>query len=307
MGKVIDPAGGPAVPEELVRLVARRAEGDGTTGSVIPFVSFLRAGRPTPTRHGVSEHTICLVVQGGKRLQVGPERYAYGAGGYMMSAVEIPVAGQITAASSGRPYLAVRVGLPVAEIAAVVIEAKIDLSGRPAPPSPATFVGQADAPLLDCFLRLVRLLDEPAEAAAFLATGVRREIAYRLLAGPHGPLIYRSVRPAHVGVGKAIEWLRAHFDQPVDIQALARTSRMSVSSLRHEFKATTAMAPLQFQKQLRLQEARRLLFTGEVDAGTAAFRVGYESPSQFSREYRRLFGAPPMKDLRSLRGSAVPV
>jgi AraC-like DNA-binding protein len=243
--------------------------------------------------------SLCLVVQGDKRLLVGRETYHYGAGWYVMSALEFPTSGQVTRASTTAPYLAVRLTFDVREIAEIIVDAELAPSALPGARGPAVFVGAADHRLIGCLLRLLQLLDEP-EAGAFLAGAIKREIIYRLLRSERGPLIYRSVKPASLGIGRAIDWLRRHFDQPIDIAALARASRMSVSGLRHEFKAVTALAPLQFQKQLRLQEARRLLMAGEVDAGTAAFRVGYESPSQFSREYRRMFGAPPMQDIRKL-------
>lgn len=269
--------------QELIRLAKRLATKDGETATAIPFVSLLRADRPSALRRGIIEPSLCLIVQGKKKLMVGRTTHRYGAWSYTASAIDFPTAGEITDA----PYLAVRVKLDVRELAELAAEA---------PPAratgPAVFVAAADPAMLGCFLKLVQLVDEP-----LLAPPVRRELAYRLLKSPHGALVHRSVKPAHLGVGRAVDWLRQHFDQPIDVDALARQSRMSVSALRHEFKAATALAPLQFQKQLRLQEARRLLLAGEVDAGTAAFRVGYQSPSQFSREYRRMFGAPPIRDV----------
>jgi AraC-like DNA-binding protein len=288
---------------ELLRLVSRRARGEGTTATGIPALSLLRSSRPSELRHGIIQPSLCLVVQGGKQIQVDRESYAYGAGSYVMSAIEYPTSGRITVATPSVPYLAIRIALDVHELADVIAHAELALARPPARRAPAVFVGAAERPLLGCMLRLVQLADEP-DSAAFLAAAVIREIMFRLLRTEHGPLIYRSVKPAHLGIGRALDWLRRHFDQPLDVTALAKTSRMSVSSLRHEFKSTTALAPLQFQKQLRLHEARRLLMTGEVDAGTAAFRVGYASPSQFSREYRRLFGAPPLRDVRKLVGTA---
>lgn len=283
---------------ELVRLTARRAGKDGTTPSTIPFVSLLRASRPSPLRHGVLEPSMCLVVQGEKRMQVGADAIRYGAGSYAVAALDYPTSGQIVQASTRAPYLAVRVALDPREIADVIVEAGLALPAADAGAPVA--IAHADRALLACVLRLVQLLDEPGHAA-FLAHAARRELIYRLLRSDAGPRIYRSVRTSR-GIGLAIEWLRAHVAEPIDIDALARTSRMSVSSLRHEFKAATALAPLQFQKQLRLQEARRLLLAGEVDAGEAAFRIGYHSASQFSREYRRMFGAPPIRDLRERAG-----
>jgi AraC-like DNA-binding protein len=290
--------------DELVRLLLRRAACDGTTATALPFLSLLRAARPSDLRHGVIEPSFCLIVQGGKQLQVGAQTYEYGAFSYVTSAIEFPTSGRITAASTARPYLAVRVSFNAGDIAAVIVEAKIDLTRRPSQLRPAVFVGRVDPPLLACVVKMLAILDEP-DPAQFLGEGVRRELIYRLLRSEHGPLICRSVKPANLGIGRAIEWLRRHFDEPIDIVALAKTSRMSVSSLRHEFKAATAMAPLQFQKQLRLQEARRLMLSGDLDAGTAAYRVGYESQSQFTREYRRLFGAPPIRHVRSQRGSSM--
>lgn len=287
---------GQAQRAALVKRVAQRARGEGATPTALAFLSLLRSTRPTPLRHGVIEPSVCLVVQGEKRLQVGADTFRYGAGSYVMSAIEYPTAGQIVAASAGKPYLAVRITLPAHELAAVIVEAK--LASDRAPSGPPVFVAEADDRMIACTLRLLALLDEGSAAMSYLADAAKKELIFRLLASERGALIARSVRPASLGVGKAIEWLRRHFDQPIDIDQLAKASRMSVSGLRHEFKATTALAPLQFQKQLRLQEARRLLMAGEVDAGTAAFRVGYESASQFSREYRRLFGAPPLRDIR---------
>ena len=276
--------------DELLRLVTRRATLDGENRTAIAAVSLLRASKPQPLRRGILEPSMCLIVRGGKKLMVGRETFRYGAGSYTCSAIDFPTAGQITDA----PYLAVRLKLDPREIAEIIVEAKLGATRTTGAP---VFVGDADPALIGAVLRLVQLLDEP-DGGAFLARSAVREILFRLLRSPHGPVIIRSVKPAHLGVGRAVDWLRTHFERPVDIEALAKASRMSVSSLRHEFKAATALAPLQFQKQLRLQEARRLLMTGEVDAGSAAFRVGYESPSQFSREYRRMFGAPPIRDLR---------
>ncbi len=288
-----------ATREETVRIVRSLATTEGTNGTSLPFLSILRATRPSTTRSGILEPSLCYVVQGGKRLEVGRATYTYGAGSYVVSAIAFPTSGQITHASRAAPYLAIRVALEATEIAAVLVDAKIDLTPRAAPTGPGIFVATTDAPLEASVLNLLRLTSDAGDAT-FLAAAVKREIIYRLLKSPHGSVIHRAVKPKSLGVVRAIDWVRRHFAEPITIDALARASRMSVSSLRHEFKAATALAPLQFQKQLRLQEARRLMLGGELDAGGAAFRVGYESPSQFSREYRRLFGAPPMRDVHKL-------
>jgi AraC-like DNA-binding protein len=302
--------------DELLRLVARRATADGQTETAVPFVRLLRESRPTARRHGVIEPSLCALLQGRKRMHVGAQTFEYAAPQYVMSAVEFPTSGHVIAATPRAPYLAIRIALDAGEIAQVIADAGLDagrhagldagLAAATAPGSqrPAVFVGDADGALQGCFLRLVQLLDDP-DTAQFVAAGVRREIVYRLLRGEHGAKILRTIQPSSLGVRRAIDWLRRHFDEPIDIVALAKTCRMSVSSLRHEFKAATALAPLQFQKQLRLQEARRLLLSGDVDAGSAAYRVGYESASQFSREYRRLYGAPPIRHVRGNRESTV--
>jgi AraC-like DNA-binding protein len=288
---------------ELVRAVAKRALADGETKTPVPFASLLRYPQPSATRQGVIEPSLCVVVQGTKELQLAGQTYRYGAFSYVMSAIEFPTAGRITGATRAKPYLALRIALDPAAIAQVLVDANLEalaaaaVTSTASPARPAIFVGHSDAPLVGCFLRILQLANEPAHAE-FLAAAALRELIYRLLRGEHGAAIARVARPANVGIGRAIDYLRRHFDRPIDIAALAKSSRMSVSSLRHEFKATTALAPLQYQKQLRLQEARRLMLSGELDAGGAAFRVGYESPSQFSREYRRLFGTPPMRHVR---------
>jgi AraC-like DNA-binding protein len=286
--------------EELLRAASRAASGEGATATSIPFLSILRSSKPTRTRHGVLEPSLCFVVQGAKRLEIGGTSHAYGAGSYVASAIDFPTSGQITRATRDEPYLAVRIAFDATEIAAIIVEAGLDLGAAAPRASESVFVSTSDAPMRASLLKLLQLLDEPADAV-FLAGAVKREIIYRLLKGEHGPAIYRCVKPRSLGVVKAIGWVKRHFAEPMAIDALAKASRMSVSSLRHAFKATTAMGPLQYQKQLRLQEARRLLLAGEVDASGAAFRVGYESASQFSREYRRLFGAPPVRDVQKMK------
>ncbi|HEY4240368.1 MAG TPA: AraC family transcriptional regulator [Kofleriaceae bacterium] len=278
--------------EELVRLVSRRARAPGSTATAISWLSLLAAERPNRIAHGVIEPSLCLVVQGEKRLLVRAQQYRYGAGSYSMSAIEYPTAGHVTKA----PYLAVRATFTPGELAAVIAETGTPVAAAPA--GEPVYVSEADARLWGALLRVVQLLDEPDGGAA-LAAGAKRELIVRLLRTDRAPLIARSVTPTNLGVGRALDWLRQHYAEHVDIEVLAKRSRMSVSSLRHEFKAATALAPLEFQKQLRLVQARRLLLAGEADAGGAAFAVGYKSASQFSREYRRMFGAPPVRDVKA--------
>jgi len=284
---------------------SRLVQRDERLQTAIPFLTLIRSGRRTVLNRGLLKPSFCLVIEGRKETHLGRHIVRYGAGDYLVSVIDVPSSGQVVRASRAIPYLAASIELDVREIVAVVLEAKVA-----APPArsaaPAAFVGRADGPLLDAVWRLLQLLEAPPQDAAFLAGAIKREIVYRLLTGENGALLFQNAVVDHqeLGIGKAIHWLRQHIDLPLRVEELARASNMSVSSLHHKFKAVTAMGPLQFHKQLRLQEARRLLLTGSVDASGAAARVGYESGSQFSREYSRYFGAPPMQDIRHLTADA---
>ena len=246
-----------------------------------------------------------MLIQGKKTFHLGNEIVQYVAGDYLASVIDMPGAGQITGATKDAPYIGVRIELPAKEIADVIVEAKI-VVGPGDKLNPAAFVGKSDAELLDLVIKMLRLLDGPKDSA-FLAGHLKREMIYRLLTGNYGHLFYQNaaVEQRIGGIGKAISWVQENFSEPLDVERLAKYNNMSVSTLHHKFKAVTTMAPLQYQKNLRLQEARRLLMSGAVDATTAALEVGYESPSQFNREYRRLIGLPPLKDIKALRKKSI--
>ncbi|MFZ6646030.1 AraC family transcriptional regulator [Undibacterium sp. TJN25] len=267
----------------------------------IPFLSLISSRQPTELSRGMLQPSFCMVMQGHKKIQLGEETIHYGPGEYLISTIDMPAAGQIIGATEAAPYLGARIELDTREIAAILIEAKISVPAN-LKSGLGAFVGKADDELQEAVRKLLRLLDKPRDAA-FLADSLKREILYRLLTGENGHLIYRNlvIDRQQLGIGKAIEWLKQNFARHFQIEELAKAANMSVSSLHHKFKAVTAMGPLQYQKQLRLNEARKLLLSGSMDASTAAYQVGYESQSQFSREYRRLFGAPPMQDVKSLR------
>jgi AraC-like DNA-binding protein len=269
--------------------------------SALPYLSFIRMVRPTEMSRGILKPSMCLVVQGEKRLLIGKSITRYGRGFYVASAIDMPVSGQVTEASRVKPYLGVRIDLDPRELADVIIDSEITLPNT-AGPRAAAYVDQADEALHDAFLRLVRLLATPKSAAP-LGRLVKQEILYRLLTATDGDVLARTVLAYHQekGVNDAIEWIKKNYDKPMKIEKLARAVSMSVSSLHHRFKAVTVMSPLQYQKQIRLLEARRLLLAGDSEAATVAFKVGYESPSQFSREYRRFFGAPPLRDIAEMR------
>jgi AraC-like DNA-binding protein len=214
------------------------------------------------------------------------------------------VVGQVRVASDTLPYLGLRLSLDVAEIGELIRDERLPAAAH-AGPARGIYVNRIGLPVLEPVLRLLKLLDAPADIA-IVAPLVKREILYRLLMNGEGARLRQlALQDSHTQrVAKAIGFLRAHFAQTLRIEEMARDVHMSVSSFHHHFKAVTAMSPLQFQKQLRLQEARQLLISEALDAATAGHRVGYESPSQFSREYSRMFGASPAADARRLRGAA---
>jgi AraC-like DNA-binding protein len=289
--------------EELAEQIARHGAKDGRIEAA-PGLFLLRYSSRVGPLYAFSEPSFCVIAQGSKELFLGDERYRYDASDYLLVSIGLPVVGHILEASKERPYLAMRLRLDPAIVTAVLMEAGL-LASRTDDAVKAVAVSRLDASLLDAVVRLVRLLDAPNDYAV-LAPLAAREIVYRLALGEQGA---RLRQIAVIGgrahrIAKAIGLLRKNYDKPLRIGDLARQLAMSVSGFHHHFKAVTAMSPLQFQKELRLQEARRLLLAGDVDAATAGYRVGYDNPSHFSREYKRAFGEPPMRDVERLRGAA---
>ncbi len=290
--------------DELVERVARAVGEDGAVEAP-GGLRLLRASAPTPEDHGVSSPAFCVIAQGSKEVWLGDDCYRYDADSYLIAAAALPTASRVTGASEERPYLGVVLGLDPGLVGSVMAEA-----GHPAPGDQAAVrafdVGPLDAGLLDAVVRLVGLLDAPAEEARFLRPLITREIVFRLLEGEQGGRLRQiAVLGGHAHrVARALDRLREDFDRPLRIEDVAREAGMSVSGFHHHFKAVTAMSPLQFQKWMRLQEARRLMLGEDLDAAGAGFRVGYSNASQFNREYKRLFGAPPMRDVERLREGA---
>jgi AraC-like DNA-binding protein len=254
--------------------------------------------------HGVSFPSLCLVAQGSKELRLGNNRYQYNPAHYLISSVALPIATWISEASPERPYLGLVLRLDQTLVGSVLVEAD-QRAPRSHSGVTAIDVSRLDADLLDAAVRLVRLLQSPLDAR-FLAPLVTREIVYRLMRGAQGARLHQiaAVGSTTHRIAEAIERLRKDFDQPLYIEDLAREYGMSVSGFHHHFRALTAMSPLQYQKQLRLQEARRLMVGEGLDAASAGHRVGYGDASQFTREYKRLFGAPPMRDVERLTEGA---
>ncbi|WPO99098.1 AraC family transcriptional regulator [Pseudomonas sp. HR96] len=286
---------------ELADLIRRYVTAEGCLKTAIAPLHLVRYDHCTQSFPALAQPALCILAHGSKQVQLGDERYTYDPLNFMVVSVAMPISGRILEASPSNPSLSVRLDIDPAEINALIAEA--GPMGVPARPTGrGLYVEQMDQALLDAVLRLVRLLDTPKDIA-MLAPLVRREILYRLLRGQQGHKLYEIAlgnSQTH-RVSRAIQWLNGHYQEPLRIDDLARTVNLSVSTLHHRFKAVTSMSPLQYQKQLRLQEARRLMLDQGLEASAASYQVGYESPSQFSREYSRLFGAPPLRDLARLR------
>jgi AraC-like DNA-binding protein len=287
---------------ELSARVARLAPADGAHQSTLASLSLIRNSVPTVCMPTVYQPCLAIVVQGRKRALLNDEVFHYDALNYLVVSVTLPAMGQVLEASAERPYLCLRLNLDLEEVARLLLELGDRGPAAPSDVDRGLFVARLDEPLLDAVLRMVRLLDAPDDLAV-LAPVVQREIYYRVLRGDLG---HRLVDLAQGGSGnhrivRAIEWLKQRYAAPLRIEELAEVVHMSPSALHHRFKAVTAMSPLQYQKHLRLHEARRLMFANGVECAAAGHRVGYESASQFSREYRRLFGAPPRAEIARLR------
>lgn len=291
--------------EELVARIAREVPEDGTAQTV-KGLHLARASSTTGPAVGVAYPSFCIIAQGSKEIHLGGERYQYDPYHYLLTTVELPIVIQQIEASPERPYLGLRLDLDPALVASVLLEAGLPSPRRETGSARALDVSPLDADLLDAAVRLVRLVDAPPAEARVLMPLVTREIVFRLLIGEQSArLRHITVLGGHTDrIARAIERLRNDYDKPLRIESLARDLGMSPSGFHEHFKAVTAMSPLQFQKQLRLQEARRLMLGEDLDAASAGFRVGYEDTSHFSREYKRFFGEPPMRDVERLRQAA---
>ena len=286
---------------DLISTITRFSKHDGFHDSPIQGFDFIRWDQTSEPIHDVYDPSLCIIVQGAKTVAAGPHRVKYSPGDYLVAAADMAVTGEVTQASPDRPYLCLRLKLDMMQLSELVGACpRVGDSVRP-----GIYVSQLDAGLMDAVDRLVRLLDTPHDIAV-MAPLIKREIFYRLLQGPHAEAVRQIVLAGSQmqRIAKAISLIKRDFAQPLRVEALAREASMSVSSLHAHFKEVTGMSPLQYQKNIRLQEARRLMLGEVADAANAAFRVGYESPSHFSREYARMFGAPPMKDIARLRAAA---
>jgi AraC-like DNA-binding protein len=287
--------------EELAERLARAVSSDGLADPQ-PGVNLARFARPTKLHHGFLDPCFCVIAQGAKTLTLGGEVFRYDPAHYMIATVGVPMTAQVVEASPDRPYLSLRLDLDPAVVASVVVESGLAKPRGDGGGVRAVDVSPLDADLLDATVRLVRLIDKPGEYRA-LAPLVVREIVYRLLAGAQGGRMrHLAAEGGHAHrMVRAVAKLREKFDKPLRIERVAKELGMSASGFHAHFKAVTAMSPLQFQKSLRLQEARRLMLGEHLDAAEAGYRVGYEDPAYFSRDYKRHFGEPPIRDVERLR------
>ncbi len=286
---------------ELGRLIVRNSKGDGMHPVAIGGLQCIQLSAPNDELPHVYKPCVCVIVQGEKQVLLENEIYRYAPPQFLAVSVDLPLMGQVTVASAEAPYLCLAIDLNVRTIADLLAQSG-EAGWSRSETARGLFVGDLDDATLESVLRLTQLLDSPRDIPV-LAPLALREFHYRLLRGPYGAAVAQTAitgSNTHK-IGQVIRRMRAQYAEPIRVEELASQANMSPSSFHQHFKAVTAMSPLQYQKRLRLTEARGLLLGGGADAASAAYRVGYQSVSQFSREYARLFGAPPMRDVEALR------
>ncbi|HHI4968231.1 AraC family transcriptional regulator [Vibrio parahaemolyticus] len=287
--------------QKLAKLIDRWTGDANQYDTPISGLRFSRWTTPTPPTSYTHNPSICLIAQGRKRVLLGEESFIYDANHFLISSVDLPIIANIIEASEEQPYLGLIMELDLTEISQLIIDSELAFT-QSKEAQKGIAVGELSESLLGAFVRLAELLDE-GQNIKILAPIIKREIFYRLLMSEQGTRLHQIVTAGSHShqIAKAIDWLKNNFVKPLSVGDLASYTGMSKSSFYTHFRSMTSMTPLQFQKKLRLSEARRLMLTENLDAMAATFKVGYESPSQFSREYSRLFGAPPSKDIKSLR------
>ncbi|MFB5675520.1 AraC family transcriptional regulator N-terminal domain-containing protein [Paenibacillus terreus] len=289
--------------QELAWLIQQHAPSDGAHASAVPELSFRRASHETEHFNSVSVPSFYVIAQGGKDVTFGGKTYSCDPSNCLVTSVHLPVVGKITQASPQLPYLSVQLEFSQDMIVDILKSSKPMVNGTT---GPGLVVSSSTPPLLEAVIRLVRLLYTPGDIEV-LAPLIIREILYRVMQGEQGEIIrqFALIGTQAQRVAKVIHMINRDYAKPFLIEELAKEVNMSPSALHKQFKKVTAMSPLQYQKAIRLQAARRLLLTEDLEAAEAAFRVGYESPTQFSREYARRFGRPPMTDMKQLRTSII--
>lgn len=290
--------------DELVQMIEKHAPKMGGSATSIPFLRFFCTTTPTEFLHTLYEPSLCLIAQGSKAVGLGEELFSYDKNAYLISSVHLPARVRIQEASFEKPYLSLQLTFSMDQILEIFKEFDQEDNKGAIQPQCGLYFGKNSSLLMDAILRLVRLLENPKDIN-MLAPMITREILYRIVQDKGGSIIRQFAKNGSLAqrVSQAITIIKEDFAEPLRIDTLAQKIGMSTSSLHYHFKRVTTMSPLQFQKSLRLQEARRLLMVEEMEASHVAFQVGYESPSQFSREYARLFGLPPIRDVKRIRHS----
>jgi len=277
------------------------AQTDGDYTTAIPALTLHRRSGPTEPLHCIYSLGLGVIAQGSKQVMLGDEVIEYSPGRSMLTTIDLPVVSHVTQATMRRPFLGLLLTLDSRQVVQLASELDLPQPSRESAFRPVS-IETLDEALLDALVRLVELLEEPAMIPR-LAPLIRQEITIRLLTGRYGPQLQHLVAVGSPSqqIAKAVAWLKQNFTHVLHVDDLAARTHMSPSTFRQHFRTITGMSPLQFQKQLRLQEARQLMLNQSLDAGNAGGRVGYESASQFSREYSRLFGAPPQRDIKRMR------
>ena len=294
--------------QELATLVIQQTDGNGNgvRKTAIPQLELMRESEVSTGMCGVVKPTLAIMVQGKKEVLLGEETYQYGVAQYLVVSVDLPLRAFVVEATPDKPYLGFKLNLDPAQLYDILNQIRAS-TGKLQNSIRGLFVSDADALLIDCAIRLTKLLNTPRDIP-FLAPLIIREVYYRLLEGEQSEAVrYIATSGSNMQrVAKAIARIEADYTKSLRVKELAQQVNMSSASFHRHFRKVTSMSPLQYQKQLRLLEARRLMLAENADAGSAAYQVGYESPSQFNREYSRVFGAPPIKDIKRLRSARTP-
>jgi AraC-like DNA-binding protein len=289
------------VLHELARAISKAMGAAAELSTAVPGLTLYQNTAPTAPNPCTYEPSLLLIPQGKKRVDLGKQTYVFGESSFLLTSIELPIVSRVSSGTVEKPYLALFLKLDMGIVREVLHTEEVHIPA-PSVGTRGMVLGEATVELLTPCLRMVQLLDSPRDIS-FVGKLLQREIIYRLLQGPQGDRLrsVASLTDPDYRTAKAVTWLRENFKKTLNVDELASITGMSRSTLHHHFRGLTAMSPLQFQKQLRLHAARQKMLTEQLDAASAAFQVGYESPSQFNREYRRFFGQPPIRDIKALR------